>query len=332
MPSTSMPTPMIPFLRPPKAAIQRLIFLWSVIILAVVFTNNTAAAQTLTLRDQVISQDTTWSGEINIEGVVVVGKKATLQIAPGTRVSFVKIDRNHDGVGDGEIRVLGAIRAEGRPDSKIIFSSAASQPSPKDWSFLLVFSSPAVNRISWCEFHDAFSGLQVHFSTLTVENSVFSKNHEGLRFGRADLGIHGNLFTDNDVGIRFTRMEGPVRINGNEIHNNRIGLFLVPSGQNIRDFFEPDRSGTPWNTGYLEISGNNIHDNTWYNLDLGEKQLWDLDVTNNYWGSDNPEVIAAGIFDRRRDETLGLALFEPFASKRFLNRVLVPSPAKSNPE
>lgn len=279
-------------------------------------------AAPLVLHDQVIDTDTKWSGEITIEGVVVVGRKATLTIVPGTKINFAKIDRNGDGIGDSEIRVLGAIRAEGRPDAKIIFASADRKPAPKDWSYLLIFTSPASNRLSWCEFHDGFSGVQVHFSTLTVENCDFTNNNEGLRFGRAELIITGNLFANNDVGIRFTRMEGPVRISGNEIRNNRIGLFLVPSGQNIRDFFEPDRSGIPWNTGHLQISGNNIRNNVSYNLNLGEKQLWDLDITNNYWGSTYPVTITKTIFDRNRDETLGLALFEPFSLKPFPNRAV----------
>jgi len=289
-------------------------------------------AAPLLLHDQVISADTAWSGEIRIEGVVVVGRQATLRIAPGTRIIFSRMDRNGDGIGDSELRVLGGIQAEGRPDAKIVFASAEPQPAPKDWSYLLIFTSPAVNHLAWCEFHHGFSGLQVHFSTLTVENCVFSNNHEGLRFGRADLNITNNLLADNDIGIRFTRMEGPVEISGNEIRHNRIGLFLVPSGQNIRDFFEPDRSGIPWNSGHLQISGNNIHDNSWYNLDLGEKQLWDLEIANNYWGSTEPASIAAGIFDRRRDESLGRALVEPFASQPFSNRAAagLPSGQKSN--
>lgn len=277
-------------------------------------------AAPLVLHDQVISTNTEWSGEILINGVVVVGRQATLNIAPGTKISFARIDRNSDGIGDGEIRVLGAIRAEGRPDARIIFTSADTEPAPKDWSYLLIFTSPAVNRLSWCDFHHGFSGLQIHFSTLIAENCNFTNNHEGLRFGRADLNLTGNLFAENDIGIRFTRMEGPVKIVGNDIRNNRIGLFLVPSGQNIRDFFEPDRGGIPWNTGHLQISGNNIYNNGSYNLNLGEKQLWDLEISGNFWGSTHPAAIAGTIFDRHRDETLGKALFKPFALKLFLNR------------
>lgn len=271
---------------------------------------------TIFLRDQVIREDTTWSGIIEIEGVVVVGRPATLTIEPGTRVRFRKLDSDGDDTGDSELRVLGRIIAEGRSDAPIFFESAEADPSPRDWSYLLIYTSGKFNRIEHCRFHHGFSGLQVQFSTASVKNSIFRNNKEGIRFGRADLIIENNQFSSNDVGIRFTRMEGPVLLTNNEISGNRIGIFLVPSGQNIRDFFKPDRSGQAWNTGRLKITGNNIHENTDYNLSLGEKQLWNLEMANNYWGSTNPAAIEALIFDHHRDNSLGKVFYRPFAKKK----------------
>ena len=224
---------------------------------------------------------------------------------------------NNDGIGDSEIRVLGRLLANGSPGRPIRFESAEENPMPKDWSYLLIFTSGKMSRISYCEFRHAFSGVQVHFSTAEIKNSLFEMNNEGIRFGRARLSVKRNIFSGNDVGIRFTRMEGPVIIEHNEINSNRIGIFLVPSGQNIQDFFEPDRSGRPWNTGRLLIASNNIYNNSWYNLSLGEKQLWDLDVANNWWGTDKPGSIKQSIFDKNRDPELGKALFIPYAASPF---------------
>lgn len=277
----------------------------------------TAEGDKLFYGDHVIQHDTTWSGTVIIEGIVVVGRKATLTIKPGTVIRFRNIDRNNDGIGDSELRVLGRIIANGTPGSIILFESAEPTPRPKDWSYLLIFTSGKKSSISYCRFRHAFSGVQVHFSTADITNSFFTNNNEGLRFGRARLTIEGNRFRDNDIGIRFTRMEGPVRITGNEISKNRIGVFLVPSGQNIQDFFEPDRSGRPWNTGKLMITKNNIFNNTWYNLSLGAKQLWDLDVAGNWWGSVQVDSIHQKIYDKNSDPELGRALFAPFAAKPF---------------
>jgi plastocyanin len=274
---------------------------------------NTAAP--LMYHDQVISRDTVWDTEVIIEGVVMVSRKATLTIKPGTTVRFKRIDTNNDTIGDSEIRVLGRLLAEGTINNPIIFESAEKEPRPKDWSYVLIFTSGKKSRIKFCQFSHAFSGVQVHFSSAAITNSFFINNHEGLRFGRARLKVTGNVFKNNDVGIRFTRMEGPVTITQNLITENRLGIFLVPSGQNIQDFFEPDRSGQPWNTGRLLVTSNNIYDNYWYNLSLGEKQLWDLDVTGNWWGTTDAEVIRYSIFDKNRDPQLGKALFIPYADK-----------------
>jgi len=267
--------------------------------------------------DQVIRSDVTWSGRVEVRGVVVVGRGATLNIAPGTTISFEKVDSNHDGIGDSEIRVLGRLLARGTYDMPIIFQSAAAEPHRKDWSYILFFTSGQVNVVEHCVIKHGFSGLQAHFSTVKIANVTFQDNHEGLRFGRAKLTIKNNRFVDNDIGIRFTRMEGPVTIALNEINENRIGVFLVPSGQNTQDFFEPERTGTPWNTGKLLITQNNIYDNSRFNVSLGEKQFWDLDMTNNWWGTDSVAKIRQTVFDKQRDVTLGSVIFEPAAAHAF---------------
>jgi hypothetical protein len=64
------------------------------------------------LTDRVIDADTVWQGEILIDGVVVVARKATLTIAPGSIIRFRRADRNRDGIGDAELRVLGRLVAE----------------------------------------------------------------------------------------------------------------------------------------------------------------------------------------------------------------------------
>jgi hypothetical protein len=66
----------------------------------------------------------------------------------------------------------------------------------------------------------------------------------------------------------------------------------------------------------LQISKNDIYDNSAYNLSLGEKQFWDLDIPGNYWGSDDPEKIAETIFDRGRDKSLGQVIYTPFAARK----------------
>jgi len=270
-------------------------------------------AAAVELRGQVLRGDTEWSGEVVVAGVVVVSRAATLTIRPGTKVLFRRIDRDRDGVGDSELRVLGRLEARGTAASPIVFASAERIPARKDWSYVLLFASGAVNRIGYCVFRHAFSGLQVHFSTAEVDHNVFINNNEGIRFGRAKLKLDHNTFVNNHIGVRFTRMEGPAEITANEIHGNDTGVFLVPSGQNIVDFFDPGRGGRPWNEGHLVITGNNIHANRDYNLKLGAKQMWDLQVGGNWWGTPRKQEAAPLVYDQADDPELGRALLAPMA-------------------
>jgi len=303
-----------------KAACSIAAGLAVILLAAALFVAVAPARAAMLLRDQILQSDTVWEGTVEITGVVVVGRRATLTIRPGTVVRFRRIDRNRDGFGDGELRVLGRLLARGTAGAPIVFTSAAAEPRPLDWSYVLIFTSGKRNIIDHCRFQYAFSGLQVHFSTASVTNSRFVHNREGMRFGRAHLDISGNTFSDNSTGVRFTRMEGPVTFSGNRVTGNRIGIFLAPSGQNIRDFFEPDRSGRPWNTGRLTITGNDIFENIWYNFDLGEKQIWDLDARNNWWGTTDTAIIRQKIYDKHRDQTLGRVVFTPFATAPFSSR------------
>ncbi len=291
---------------------MKIFFLFLFLLLPV----SASGARNTEIGNMVITQDTTWSGRIIIKGVVVVGRGVTLHISPGTTVAFRRLDQNDDGVGDGEIRVLGRLLAQGSAARPITFRSAESTPRPKDWSYILLFTSGQKSVIDNCRFQYAFSGLQVHFSTATVTNCLFSNNNEGLRFGRAKLKIDHNEFRDNNIGIRFTRMEGPVEIKYNNISRNHVGIFLVPSGQNIVDFFDPNRTGRPWNVGHLEIVNNNIYANDDYNLKLGAKQKWNLKISGNWWGGDDTKVIRARIFDHQRDSALGKALITPLSATR----------------
>jgi hypothetical protein len=297
-----------------KIFIQAIKFL-SLLLIVLVFSSCGAkqSSPEQVYAGQVIKSDMVWSGRITVRGVVVVGRGATLTITPGTTVLFEKVDSNDDGIGDSEIRVLGRLLAKGTQADPILFQSAAADPHRKDWSYILFFTSGQVSVVEHCVIKHGFSGLQAHFSTVNIANVTFQDNHEGMRFGRAKLSIKNNRFVANDIGIRFTRMEGPVSITFNEIRDNRIGVFLVPSGQNTQDFFEPDRSGKPWNTGRLLIKYNNISDNSWYNVSLGEKQFWDLDMPENWWGTSDLTKIRQTLFDKRRDAALGRVILEPVA-------------------
>lgn len=262
--------------------------------------------------DTVINKDTVWTGYIIIKGTLHVARSATLKIAPGAVVMFRKFDRDRDGVGDSKITVGGRLLAEGIPGDMIRFTSAEDRPGKMDWAYLLFFVSGEESRVKYCIFEYAFTGVQVHFSKAVVSDSVFARNHEGIRFGRTELRIEHNDIHDNVHGIRHTRLEGPVEIAFNNIRDNEVGIFLVPSNQNIVDFSETfDRKET-LNQYQPVVTQNTIAYNVLYNYRLGERQGYDILLRDNWWGRISETEIPETIYDGKTDNTLGNVIFKPY--------------------
>lgn len=270
-----------------------------------------AVVANVTLADTVIDRDTTWSGKIAVAGRVLVGRRATLTIAPGTEVAFRRIDRDGDGIGDGELRVLGRLIARGTAQRPIRFVSAEARPRAGDWSYVLLFGSAADNVVERCRFEYAFTGLQVHFSRAEVRDSVFANNREGLRFGRAVLVVEHNDFLGNGCGIRQHRLEGPVVIPANRFLNNGVGIFLVPSGQNTVDFSPGEYEADPRYRMLPEIRNNNFIASRDYHCLLGDRLASDIPLGDNWWGTTDDTLVRSAIFDHDRDPALGRVVEQP---------------------
>ncbi|MBE0502472.1 MAG: hypothetical protein IBX47_13675, partial [Desulfuromonadales bacterium] len=60
---------------------------------------------------------------------------------------------------------------------------------------------------------------------------------------------------------------------------------------------------------------NTFEQNRYGNVILGEEVPDDFRLPGNYWGSTEPEQIAATFYDGRRDEAIGRVIFTPFLPK-----------------
>ncbi|MDX9819480.1 MAG: right-handed parallel beta-helix repeat-containing protein, partial [Desulfococcus multivorans] len=227
-----------------------------------------------------IHQDTEWRGSVVIDGFVKVFKGATLRIHPGTDIAFLRRDDDRDGLGDGVLIVEGKLLAEGNRAAPIRFRSAAAEPQPGDWLEIRVdFSREAVLR--YCEItHSAYT-LHAHFTQGRVEDCVIRDNIDGSRLGQARFVFANNLIERNQgKGINFRNSS--VEITRNIIRHNGSGIFL----------FENDRE--------LSIHRNNIHDNL-ENFRLGDFYTGDVQLRDNWWGTDDPEEAARTVYDRKQD-------------------------------
>jgi len=259
--------------------------------------------------DAVIDRNTAWEGNIVVDGMVVVKRGVTLTIEPGTVISFRKLDKDKDGIGDGGIIVEGNIIARGTEKNKIVFTSVSEKPEAKDWAYVMVLAAGPENTFGYCEFRYAFTGLQIQYSNARITDCFFNKNHEGLRFNSSNLVVEHNSFLNNDVGIGFAGLDGKVIIRNNIISNNNVGVLFMHTRVNVVDLKK--KQG---NEEMPLVKNNNINNNFQYNFMIGEGQSKDIDVSSNWWGGVKEADIKGLIFDRTKDKALGEVIYSPCLS------------------
>ncbi len=273
---------------------MRLLFLILLTIFSAAVSN---AAEPLRLVKAYIKEDTTWSGTVYLTGQNVVRRGATLTILPGTVVRFPWIDEDNNDIGDGELTVEGRLIARGTPENPIIFTSDKEKPAQKDWTFVQISVSKD-SLVEYCIFEYAFSGLQVHYSTATIRNSLFRNNYEGIRFSTTDVAIEHNDLVDNYYGIRCEANGSRTTVTKNLFRGNDNAFFPVRK---------------TWDT--VKIHENNFEGSKIYQVNLGQTQNQDLDLSGNWWGTTDKASIADSMFDKNKDTALGRVRFEPFLSE-----------------
>jgi len=242
-----------------------------------------------------IPQDTAWSGEVRVDGIVHVRSGATLTILPGTRILFSELRfgtiDEHEGFFAPGIRVEGRILAEGTKEAPILFTSARDPVAPGSWDKIL-FSFSEGNRFSHCTFEGARYAFHAHFSQIAVRDCLFRDNVEGVRLGASRVSIEDSVFTRNELrGINFRECRNQIR--GNLVFGNGDGIFL----------HSMDSAST--------IRGNAIYANRGWNLRLGDLHAEEIDVSGNWWGSAREEEARDTIYDGSRLSGIGTARISP---------------------
>lgn len=236
------------------------------------------------LKDQNILEDTIWQGRVVIDGAVRVAKGARLTIQPGTDISFIRKDLDQDGLGDGTLIVEGSLTAVGSVDQPIRFRSAESVPRPGDWLEIRVdFSKDTLLR--YCVISDSAHTLHAHFTKGSMSDCVVRRNIDGSRLGEARFTLSHNLYEDN-IGKAVNFRNSSVEISNNIFRRNGSGIFL----------FETDRDSV--------IRQNSFYDNQ-VNVRLGDFFKGEVHLENNWWGTTDPELIAATIHDKQDDPEIG---------------------------
>lgn len=165
-----------------------------------------------------------WGGDVTISGRVTVTPGSILHLEPGTRVGFRRVDSNDDGLGEGELLVLGSIRSLGSEEAPVIFESAEASPRAGDWDKVSIISSENPdNAFTHTIFRHGIQALHAHFSSFSVSDSLFEDNLRGVQFQESERAeIRNNRFIGNKQAVRMR--DSTVVIGGNTFTAN---LFAI---------------------------------------------------------------------------------------------------------
>ncbi len=317
---------------------KKSLFIFGIILILAISACGKKQQQT-ELPMQTLKENTTWSGIVIVDGDIYVPPGVVLTIKPGTVIKFKRIDekskQNMFGVEspyypEAELIIRGELIARGTAKEKIVFTSAESDARPKDWGAINLLGSPG-NIIDHCKILFAYNGVHSHGAEAVITNSEFAKNGVGISFKKEEespsvpwygkksnmkithnriynnkggIGfrnsiaiISHNLIEDNKFFGIFPKEEAEAKISYNEITGNKKGIYL-------------------YQTRKVQISHNNIYDNTDYNVAVAEAQDYDIVATNNWFGTINTKKIDASIFDKNDDKDLGQVKYQPFLLKR----------------
>ena len=112
----------------------------------------------------IITNDTTWSGTIDLTGDVVV-ESGILTISPRAVIKAIKTDRTDSTgnvAGDGRVGIRvtgsGAIQAVGTQQNLITFTSAEASPAKGDWwgVELMYLVNDSLTRFQYCHLEYGF--------------------------------------------------------------------------------------------------------------------------------------------------------------------------------
>lgn len=214
----------------------------------------------------IITTDTVWENKVVISGKIIIDRKATLKIKPGTKVLFKKVDEDNDGLSETTIVVNGNIIAEGTKDNPIYFSSLEEKKDWGDWKEIQINHAKGF-IFKYAIFEYSEYGIHVHFSEGTVSNCVFRKNADSTRLGNSIITFTNNLFEQNNgKAINFTNCKLTIR--KNTIRNNRDGVFVFEKA------------------GDIVVEHNNIYDNK-VNVKTGDFFRGKLVLGENYFGENS---------------------------------------------
>lgn len=263
---------------------------------------DTGAQYTASYHTSVLKEDVTLSGKVLVSGVLTIAPQATLNIVPGTVISFVPDNNSNQ---EGALVVQGRIAAVGIADKMIVFKAATIDRSQDAWRGIIVLGSEKNNLLDYCRIEGASVGLDSIFSTISLKNTSFlscrigarlqgslfqsiggkvsgtdvgyvlidseaslldvsfSDNIKGISLSRGTLGVKGSSFSGN-ISRALEAVDSKIKISGSTFSKNGTGLALSNCEGTIQasKIVENREYGLQLSHSRMKISGNRIFMNT----------------------------------------------------------------------
>jgi flagellar hook assembly protein FlgD len=171
----------------------------------------------------------------------------------------------------------GGLDAQGTVNEPIIFTSNRATPQPRDWRGIRFVGSITMGILKNATVEYADTGVYIEDVSPLIQNNIIQHNNRGI-----DI--------ENTVKTSFKK---------NIIINNlNYGIYI---------------NGYLTNYFVGEINENDLYNNGTYDLyaDGGQSSIT-INADNNWWGTTNPAIIAAHIYDRNDNSNRPLVDFTPF--------------------
>lgn len=184
---------------------------------AVAVREEASSTPALVYRDQLLTGDAVWRGEVLVEGALTIAPQATLTVEPGTVIRFRRSASQAP-----LLVVQGRIVASGSKEAPIVFTSTFAVPAPSDWQGVMLLGSEKKNIVENCRIEGAATGFEALFSSVTLKEVRAERSGTGLRFQDAVVTMEGGGAFNCDTGLSFSESEATLRNVAAE--GNRVGI------------------------------------------------------------------------------------------------------------
>jgi hypothetical protein len=172
----------------------------------------------LIYRDQVLTGDAVWRGEVLVEGALTIAPQATLTVEPGTVVRF-----RRTGTNAAILVVQGRLVAVGSKEAPIVFTSTFAAPAPSDWQGVMLLGTEKKNIVENCRIEGAVVAFEALFSNVTLKEVRAERSVIGMRFQDVLLTMDGGGSGSCDTGLSFLNSEANLR--NITADGNRVGIL-----------------------------------------------------------------------------------------------------------